>query len=219
MSIQNNNPGNLRWNKDDKWQGLAPGAENDNGFFRFQSAVWGIRAMARTLIAYQDTHGCHTVKDFIFRWAPPSDNNPSLAYANNVAVAMGVDPGGNYIDVHQYATMAPMVKAMIRQENGMQPYPDAVVDQGLALAGVIPLKRPLANGTVTAATTVGVGGGLTAVTTVASQVGPLAYTMQPFLDLVKENGSLLLIIGGVSLVVLAGYIAYRRWDLHRRLQG
>lgn len=217
MSIQNNNPGNLRFTTTDKWQGLSN--QQDGKFFAFQTPVWGIRAMARTLIAYQDKEGCHTVNDFIRRWAPPSDNNPTQAYANNVAAAMGLDPGGNFIDVHQYDTLAPMVRAMIVQENGVNPYPQAIIDQGLVLAGVVQQKRALASGTINASTAVGAGGAVTAITTVASQVAPTAYAVQPFIDLVKQNGPLLLILGGVALVGLAGYIAYRRWDLSRRLIG
>ena len=50
--IRNNNPGNIRRNGD-PWQGLAK-EQNDREFFTFKSAVYGIRALARLLITYQD---------------------------------------------------------------------------------------------------------------------------------------------------------------------
>lgn len=217
--IRNANPGNLRKNDEDKWQGLAE-MQDDPAFFKFQAPAWGIRAMARTLIAYQDKHGCRTVNDFIRRWAPPSDNNPTQAYANNVAAAMGLDPGGNYIDVHQYSVLAPMVKAMILQENGQQPYSDAVIDQALALAGVPKVDKSLAkSGTITAGSTVTVGGAVTAGTALVSQMAPAAYGVRPLLDLIHDYGPLLALLGGIALFGLGGYLVYKKWDAHRRLVG
>ncbi len=42
------------------------------------------------------------------------------------------------VDVHTYAVARPLVESIIRHENGRQPYPDAVIDKGLALAGIEP---------------------------------------------------------------------------------
>lgn len=223
--IQNNNPGNIR-RSSDPWQGLAA-VQSDPVFFTFTGPIWGIRAIARLLVAYQDKYGCHKVNDFINRWAPPDaafgaarpgDHNPTQAYANNVAAALGVDPGGSFIDVHNYLVMKPMVAAIIRQENGVQPYTDAQLDQGLALAGVVPAERSLAGSrTIQASTVMATGGGLTAATAAASQVSSIAYSMQPLLDLFGRNAALFLVVGGLAIVGAAGYIAYRRWDDHRRL--
>ena len=68
--IRNHNPGNLRRSAD-PWQGLAP-EQTDKDFFQFTSAKWGIRALARTLIAYQDKVGLKNIKQMIGRWAPPN---------------------------------------------------------------------------------------------------------------------------------------------------
>ena len=70
--IRNNNPGNIRRSKD-KWQGAAK-EQPDKNFVTFTSPVWGIRAIARILIRYQDNYGCDTVAKHIARWAPPSEN-------------------------------------------------------------------------------------------------------------------------------------------------
>src|SRR3990167_2174428 len=84
--IRNHNPGNLRRSKD-PWQGLAT-SQTDPNFFQFKSAVWGIRALARTLITYQDKYRLSNVHDIILRWAPPMENNTG-AYINAVCASMG----------------------------------------------------------------------------------------------------------------------------------
>jgi hypothetical protein len=71
--IRNHNPGNLR-RSSDPWQGLAP-EQTDREFFQFTSPKWGIRALARTLIVYQDRGGLKTIDQMISRWAPPNENN------------------------------------------------------------------------------------------------------------------------------------------------
>lgn len=54
--IRNNNPGNLEWG--DPWQGLDPdGQAQDKRFVVFKDPAMGIRAIARTLITYQDKYG------------------------------------------------------------------------------------------------------------------------------------------------------------------
>ena len=68
--IRNHNPGNLR-KSNDPWQGLAPD-QTDPDFLQFESSKWGIRALARTLIAYQDKIGLRSIKSIIYRWAPPN---------------------------------------------------------------------------------------------------------------------------------------------------
>lgn len=68
--IRNNNPGNLRWG--DPWQGLVPEAQRtDKDFCQFVAPAWGIRALAITLISYQDKHDLHTVPTGSMGWAMP----------------------------------------------------------------------------------------------------------------------------------------------------
>ena len=79
--IRNNNPGNLR-RTDDPWQGLAE-TQTDTEFFVFQSPIYGIRALARTLIKYQDKHRLCTIRQLIGRWAPNTEND-TVAYIKAV---------------------------------------------------------------------------------------------------------------------------------------
>lgn len=159
--IRNNNPGNIR-RSIDKWQGLAdPDHQTDPDFFIFQTPIYGIRAIARILITYQDKYGLQGVKGIIKRWAPPSENNTD-AYIAAVVKNTGM---GDYdgIDMHKYADLKMLVKAIILQENGQQPYTDTQIDKALVLAGVespqqsLQQTRTVKGGQTATAATVGVG--------------------------------------------------------------
>jgi len=132
--IRNNNPGNIR-KSHEPWRGLLPADEQtDSAFFRFSAPEWGIRALAVILRTYQAKHGLKTVRAMIQRWAPPTENDTD-AYVAAVAKAVGVAPD-EPIDLRDAATTRGMVLAIIRHENGQQPYDMAVINRGLALAGI-----------------------------------------------------------------------------------
>lgn len=117
--IRNNNPGNIRWGDD--WRGLIPDAERtDKSFCQFISPEYGIRAMIIILRNYQRKYGLKTVTDIINRWAPPVENN-TLAYINSVAKEIGVDPAAE-INVLDRRIMIKLLAAIIKHENGLQPY-------------------------------------------------------------------------------------------------
>lgn len=141
--IRNNNPGNLRKNEV-KWQGLADG-QDDPAFFVFKDAVYGIRAIARTLITYQDRYGLSTIRVLLARYAPPSEND-TLAYANSIA---GRDEIDKPRDMHSYSDLRMVVAGIILHENGSQPYTPAQIDKALVLAGVeAPKKSLIASGQI-----------------------------------------------------------------------
>lgn len=139
--IRNSNPGNIRHSPGTRWQGMSAN-QNDTAFVQFTGPQWGIRAIARTLITYQDKHGLRTVRLIISRWAPPNENNTE-SYIRQVANRVGVPPDGR-IDVYDYRTMQTLVEAIIRHENGAGPLPhgnwygESLINEGLHLAGVIP---------------------------------------------------------------------------------
>lgn len=129
--IRGRNPGNIRHGSD--WQGLAA-EQPDPSFCTFVSPEYGIRAIARILQNYQDKHGLRTPTAIISRWAPPNEND-TTAYVDSVCSACGW-PVDAALDMHRWSDLRPMVLAIIRHENGQQPYPDDVIDAGLRLAGV-----------------------------------------------------------------------------------
>jgi hypothetical protein len=134
--IRLNNPGNIRktgfWFN---WQGLGY-PQDDLSFVRFRTAAWGVRAIAKTLLTYQSKHGLYTIAGIIARWAPPHENN-TAAYVASVSAYSGIG-AHQKIRISYYPVMYRVVLAIIRHENGTQPYPKALIDAGLRAAGVGP---------------------------------------------------------------------------------
>lgn len=119
--LRNNNPGNIRKSAD-KWQGLAP-VQDDPSFFKFTSASFGVRALGKILQTYRNKYGLQNVRDIIGRWAPPNENN-TTSYVSSVARALGVS-ADEPIDV--YARLPDLAAAIIRHENGSNPYTAAEI--------------------------------------------------------------------------------------------
>ena len=126
--IRNNNPLNIRLDGTG-WLGLSP-QQTDPDFCQFTTPIYGIRAGARILKTYQ-REGITTIEAMIERWAPPSDDNPTQAYAGNVATACGVATADT-IDIT--ALLPKIIPAMIEQENGEQPYPLEDIIYAISLA-------------------------------------------------------------------------------------
>jgi hypothetical protein len=89
-SFRNHNPGNLR---SSPFQ-----VGNDGGFAVFrtdlegwQAMIWDLqnKALGKTITGL---NGNSTLKDLIWKWAPPSDNNNSQAYLNAVCRMTGFLP-------------------------------------------------------------------------------------------------------------------------------
>lgn len=85
-------------------------------FAVFLSPVWGFRALAIILLNYENLHGLHTVSGIIDRWAPASEND-TAAYIKAVAAALHVGPDDS-IDVHEYATLMSLCRAISIHECG-----------------------------------------------------------------------------------------------------
>lgn len=138
--IRNNNPGNIRWSKD-QWKGLIPKDQaSDKAFCVFRSPEYGIRAMARVLRKYTQYPGMpnvgkpniDTVREVISRWAPPNENDTE-AYIQSVAKGLGTTANAP-IDVFDKDVMLKLLKAIIAHENGQQPYTDGTLLAGINLA-------------------------------------------------------------------------------------
>ena len=204
--IRNNNPGNIRRSAD-PWQGLARD-QNDDAFFQFSEAKWGIRALARVLISYQDRHGLRTVRGIVSRWAPPVENKTS-SYIDHVARRLGVgadDP----LDVHDYRVLRGLVEAIIAHENGQQPYTGAQIDAGLVLAGVEPPTKPLTETrTVKGAQ---VAAGATALGVVAEAVDKI----QPAIPLLQRVVEIAPWVLAVLAMAGIGYVVWARYDDRRK---
>jgi len=144
--IRNNNPGNIE--KGAGWQGLAEDQSGDARFAVFKSPIWGIRALARVLLTYYrlrraaDGSRIDTVLEHVVRWAPPGENDTG-AYARQVRAALGVEEG-EIINTEDPDTLVAFVTAIIRHENGQQPYTREELREGVDLAlGRDPKPRSL----------------------------------------------------------------------------
>ncbi|HFZ1708087.1 TPA: structural protein [Citrobacter sedlakii] len=117
--IRNNNPGNIRWG--DEWKGLVPETQRtDKSFCQFTTPEYGIRAMIIILRNYQRKHGLSTISGIINRWAPTNEND-TQSYIISVAKVTGVAPDQR-IDTNDSRLMMKLLQAIIKHENGSQPY-------------------------------------------------------------------------------------------------
>ena len=129
--IRNHNPGNIRHG--DKWQGLSV-EQTDSSFCVFDAPEYGIRALAKILLNYERKYGLNTVRKIINRYAPEVEND-TASYVASVAGQLGV-AADEVIDINDTAVMLVLVKAIIRHENGCQPYDNEVLIKGIRMAGV-----------------------------------------------------------------------------------
>lgn len=108
--IRNNNPGNIKYNAANQWQGQT--GQDSGGFATFDTEANGIRAIAVILKNYSSHYGLNTVDGIIRRWSATDQD----AYVANVAAALGVSPYDS-IDVTDPATLTVMVDTIITQED------------------------------------------------------------------------------------------------------
>ena len=220
--IRNNNPGNL--DKGAPWQGLVNNSSEPR-FCTFKDPVWGIRALAVTLITYHDKRrakdgsSIDTIREVIERWAPPHENN-TLAYVNEVSKAVGVAPD-MIIDLHDYETLRPLVEAIIRHENGRGPlktpnswYTPELIEEGLRRAGIVkPVKAvkavPVTKETAGATVTAGIG---------LAQIADVMPQVSAAMDKAQGNissGDTVRIIFGVATILVAAFIAWSQVRKHQ----
>ena len=124
--LRNNNPGNID-RTTVKWKGMAA-TQLDPRFITFTAPQWGIRAMARILLG-DWREGQNTIASLIEEWAPPVENN-TVAYVAAVGKACKVDP---YAPCNIPALLPQLIAAIIKHENGSQPYDTATIQLGIDL--------------------------------------------------------------------------------------
>ena len=88
---RNQNPLNIRRSEKTRWLGQAK-RQCDREFVQFQRLLFGFRAAFRILRTYIKLHGLTTLKDIIYRWAPPEDGNNTLSYIDIVSERSMVKP-------------------------------------------------------------------------------------------------------------------------------
>ncbi len=126
---RNNNPLNIEAGDFSQSQ---PGYSGSDGrFAQFNSMDQGTGAADKLLQVYGGK-GINTVGGIVNRWAPPTDNNPTDAYAATVAKSVGVDPNAP-IDLKDPSMRQKIIAAMAQFENG-KPMPAAAQPTQVAQA-------------------------------------------------------------------------------------
>lgn len=80
---------------------------------------------------YQRKYKLRTVAALINRWVPTNENNTS-AYVNSVAKELGISPLDES-SVSDKNTAITLAKAIVRHENGMQPYSNETFERAFDL--------------------------------------------------------------------------------------
>ncbi len=121
--IRNCNPLNIERTAT-QWQGMRP-KQTDKRFCQFISMEYGYRAAFKTLFTYAKKHNLHTIREWITRWAPPSEND-TAAYIRVVCTRAGLDSNVP-ISICDAEKMTAVVAAMAYMENGIEAVMEEVV--------------------------------------------------------------------------------------------
>lgn len=117
--LRNNNPLNIRRFDYNDWYGkITDSASTDQEFEQFRDPRYGFRA-AFILIHRYIKNGYKSVRDIIFRWAPPSDGNFTESYLKSVCDYTGFKDY-EHIQTYDYKKMSALVEAMFYVENGVR---------------------------------------------------------------------------------------------------
>ncbi|MCW6014893.1 hypothetical protein K1Y38_18905 [Serratia marcescens] len=121
LGLRNNNPGNLR---------SAPNTTGRNGgFVTFENPNDGLAALSRQLMLFGD-RGNNTLNRMIRTYAPPNENI-TQAYIDALAKQTGFNPA-EPLDLHSPAVLEKLIPAIIKHENGAQPYSRDQIFRGIS---------------------------------------------------------------------------------------
>jgi hypothetical protein len=207
--IRLNNPGNIV-KTPTKWLGQSEDQSKDTRFVSFTEPRWGIRALAKTLMTYQDKYKLNTCAKIINRWAPPHEND-TKSYVATLCKTLGVKPN-DVIDVQDYDTAFKLVVAITTHENGMQPFSDGQISAGLRLAGIIEKEAKLTKSrTIKGSMVAGTGGAVALVTAGLEQAAEVLPSLS-YLTYLKDLSPIILGVLGVLALMGAAYAIYARID-------
>jgi hypothetical protein len=112
VGARHNNPLNIKFNTANDWVGQDK--TKSDIFAHFDDKKYGYRAAFKIIDAYVNKHGLKLISDIIYRFAPPSDNNPTENYIKYVAAQSGI-PTFKFITRNDYKKL---VAAMAKFESG-----------------------------------------------------------------------------------------------------
>ena len=127
--LKNRNPGNLRTNPGFTWDGQV--TFDDKGFVVFSSDVKGIRAVIVDLHTHYVRDMETSVLTLMAAYAPPVENN-TKEYVDFVAGRLGVGCFDTLVFDRRCADS--LFRAIVKMEQGIQPYDDATIAEGVEQA-------------------------------------------------------------------------------------
>lgn len=127
--IRNNNPGNIRINKNNDWLGKVPADKNTDGAFeQFTDYKYGVRALIILLRNYIKS-GRNTITKIFAEFAPPNENN-TQGYIKFVAGRLGI--GADDVITANKDNMRELCQAIAKMENGQEAISDTQYEDGFA---------------------------------------------------------------------------------------
>ncbi|GAA4850891.1 hypothetical protein [Algivirga pacifica] len=132
--IRNNNPGNIVQSSV-PWKGklLSP---NDTRFEQFKDLLHGLRALFLNLNTYYEKRGLRTIREIVYRYAPPHENHTEN-YVQHVARVVGI-PEDTMLPKQEEVFLR-LAKGIVQMENRMEDR-HLVTEQdlvgGLQLSGI-----------------------------------------------------------------------------------
>lgn len=127
--LKNRNPGNLRFVPSVRWLGEV--GDDTKGFSVFDTDVNGLRACVIDLHTHYIRDGQNTIRKAITCYAPPNENNTESYIA---FVAMYTDIGPDKVFVFTPDVAAALLEAIVRIEQGVQPYDAATITEAVDAA-------------------------------------------------------------------------------------
>lgn len=113
--VRNNNPGNIKYNAANAWEGQT--GQDADGFAIFSDQVYGLRAMFMILQSYAGEISPFTIANIAARW---TSGDPSTSQANWIATTSaisGFDQNAT-LDPSNDGAMLSLVNGIIAAENG-----------------------------------------------------------------------------------------------------
>jgi hypothetical protein len=115
---RNNNPCNIRLSNQAFVGEVLGDLRTDKTFKQFGTMQAGYRAVFVILLTYISHYGLRTVREWVTRWAPPSDGNHTENYIATVCERAEVSPD-EAIVINDSDRMMRIVAAMAFVENGV----------------------------------------------------------------------------------------------------
>ena len=128
-NVRLNNPGNIEW-RGQTSMGAYKREDHTGRYAGFRTQAQGLSAIGKQLEIYHRRDNLNTIRELASKYAPAVEND-TARYIKNVSAWTGIGPDDK-IDFDDQATLAKMIKAIVRQENGATPYTETQYQQAAA---------------------------------------------------------------------------------------